>query len=144
MKTLSILSIFAFAAAAPALAQEQALPPTYVVHKLTADGLQLRSLEAERGGFEARVVATDGQIVKVGIDPQTAELTDAYSHAKARPAEVAPPKVNASQAIMAAAATGYWDVREVEYKRGQWRVEAADDQGRTRTVRVDGATGTVD
>lgn len=149
MKTLSILSILAAttaAIAAPALAQEQqaALPPAYLVHKLTADGLELRSLEAERGLFEARVVATDGQIVKVGIDPRTAELTDAYSHAKARPAEAVPPKVNAAQAIMAAAATGYWDVREVEYKRGRWQVEAADDQGRTRTVHVDGATGAVD
>lgn len=145
MKTLSILSALAVVAvSAPALAQEQPLPPTYVVHKLTADGLELRSLEAERGVYEARVVATDGTIVKVGVDPQTAELTDAFSHAKARPAEGAAPKVNAAQAIMAAAETGYWDVRDVEFKHGQWRVDARDDAGRSRTVTVNAATGMVD
>lgn len=144
MKTLSILSILAVATAAPAFAQEQALPPTYVVHKLTADGLELRSLEAERGIYEARVVATDGTIVKVGVDPQTAELTDAFSHAKARPAEATAPRLNASQAIMAAAGTGYWDVREVELKRGQWKVDARNDQGRSRTVTVDATSGAVD
>lgn len=144
MKTLSILSILAVTIAAPALAQEQALNPTYLVHKLTADGLELPSLEAERGIYEARVVATDGTIVKVGIDPQTAELTDAFSHAEARPADGATPKVNASQAIMAAASTGYWDVGDVEYKRGQWRVDARDDQGHRRTVTVDATTGMVD
>lgn len=146
MKTLSILSVLALGIAAPALAQEQAetLNPTYLVHKLTADGLELRSLEAERGIYEARVVATDGTIVKVGVDPQTAELTDAFSHADARPAQGEAPKVNAAQAIMAAAGTGYWDVREVELKRGQWKVEARDDQGRNRTLTVDAATGKVD
>lgn len=143
MKTLSILSVLALGIAAPAFAQ-QALPVTYLVHKLTADGVELRSLEAERGAYEARVVATDGQLVKVGVDPQTAELTDAYSHAKTRADTEQAPKLNAAQAIQAAAGTGYWDVREVEYKRGQWRVDARDDQGRRRTVAVDGATGAVD
>lgn len=145
MKTLSALSLIAvaIAIAAPAVAQD-ALPATYLVHKLTADGLELRSLEAERGGYEARVVATDGTIVKVGVDPQTAELTDAYSSAKARPATEAAPAIDAAQAIQAAATTGYWDVRDVEYKRGQWRVVARDDQGRSRTIMVNGATGAVD
>lgn len=143
MKTLSILSVLALGIAAPALAQDN-LPATYLVHKLTADGLELRSLEPEDGVYEARVVATDGQLVKVGIDPQTAELTDAYSHAKARPASGPAPAVNAAQAIQAAATTGYWDVREVEYKRGHWQVEARNDQGRERTVTVDGTTGAVD
>lgn len=143
MKTLSILSVLAIASAAPAFAGEP-LPATYLVHKLTADGLELRSLEAERGAYEARVVATDGSIIKVGVDPQTAELTDAYSHAKARPSNGPAPKVNASQAIMAVAGTGYWDVSEVEYKRGQWQVEARDDQGRSRTVIVDATTGAAD
>lgn len=146
MKTLSILSavVLAGAVAVPAFAQEQALPAAYLVHKLSADGLVLRSLEAEDGAFEARVVATDGQIVKVGVDARTAELTDAYSHARAHAAEKVAPRVGAVEAMVAAAGTGYWDLREMEYKHGQWRVEAADDQGRVRTVCVDGATGKVE
>lgn len=141
--TLSALTLAALVAAAPAFAQE-ALPATYLVHKLTADGVEVRSLEAERGVYEARVAATDGTIVKVGIDPQTAELTDAYSHAKPRPATVPAPRLNASQAIMVAAATGYWDVSEVGYKTGVWHVTARDDQGRSRTVHVDDVSGAVD
>lgn len=143
MKTLSVLTVLAAATVAPAFAQE-ALPVTYLVHKLTADGLELRSLEPEHGAYEARVVATDGSIVKVGIDPQTAELTDAYSHADARRDRGPSPKVDAARAIMAAASTGYWDVREVELKRGQWKVDARDDLGRSRTLHVDAVTGKVD
>lgn len=146
MKTLSILSaVAAIAFTAPALAQEQApLPAAYLVHKLAAEGLELRSLEAEDGGYEARVVATDGSIVKVGVDARTADLTDAYSHAKPRRAETDSPRVGAVEAMVAAAETGYWDLRELEYKRGHWLVEAADDQGRVRKVAVDGTTGMIE
>ncbi len=150
MKTLNtltvlsatVLSALAAGIAAPAFAQE-ALPPTYVVHKLTADGVQLRALEAEDGIYEAKVLTTDGRIVKVGVDPRTGDLTDAYSHARTRAAKSPEPAVNASQAIMAAAATGYWDVREVDYEHGRWEIEALNDQGRERTVTVDGITGAV-
>lgn len=133
------------AASVPALAAEAEapLPPTYIVYKLTQDGVQLRSLEAERGGYEARVQATDGSIVKVGVDPQTAELTDAYSHARVRKPDGAAPRVDAAQAIQAVAATGYWDVREVELERGAWRVKAQDDSGRMGRFSVDAETGAV-
>lgn len=144
MKTLSILAAVAtIAAVSPALAQEQ-LPAAYLVHKLSADGLELRSLEAERGGYEARVVATDGSIVKVGVDGRTADLTDAYSHAKPRRAEADSPRVGAVEAMVTAAGAGYWDLRELEYKRGHWLVEAADDQGRVRKVAVNGTTGLIE
>lgn len=144
MKTLSILAAIAtIAAVSPALAQEQ-LPAAYLVHKLSADGLELRSLEAERGGYEARVVATDGSIVKVGVDGRTADLTDAYSHAKPYRAETDSPRIGAVEAMVAAAGAGYWDLRELEYKRGHWQVEAADDQGRVRKVAVDGTTGMIE
>lgn len=144
MKTLSILAAVAtIAAVSPALAQEQ-LPAAYLVHKLSADGLELRSIEAERGGYEARVVATDGSIVKVGVDGRTADLTDAYSHAKPRRAEADSPRIGAVEAMVTAAGAGYWDLRELEYKRGHWLVEAADDQGRVRKVAVDGITGMIE
>lgn len=144
MKTLSILAAVAtIAAVSPALAQEQ-LPAAYLVHKLSADGLELRSIEAGRGGYEARVVATDGSIVKVGVDDRTADLTDAYSHAKPHRAETDSPRVGAVEAMVTAAGAGYWDLRELEYKRGHWLVEAADDQGRVRKVAVDGASGMIE
>lgn len=144
MKTLSILAAVAtIAAVSPALAQEQ-LPAAYLVHKLSADGLELRSIEAERGSYEARVVATDGSIVKVGVDGRTADLTDAYSHAKPHRAETDSPRIGAVEAMVTAAGAGYWDLRELEYKRGHWLVEAADDQGRVRKVAVDGTTGMIE
>lgn len=142
MKTLATVSVLAVLFSATAWAAD-ALPPTYLVHKLTADGVQLRSLEAEHGLYEAKVEATDGTIVKVGVDPQTAELTDAFSHAKARPAQGESPKVSAAEAVQAAAATGYWDVAEIEYERGVWKIDARDDQGRTRRISVDGVTAQV-
>jgi hypothetical protein len=144
MKTLSILAAVAtIAAVSPALAQEQ-LPAAYLVHKLSADGLELRSIEAGRGSYEARVVATDGSIVKVGVDGRTADLTDAYSHAKPHRAETDSPRIGAVEAMVTAAGAGYWDLRELEYKRGHWLVEAADDQGRVRKVAVDGTTGMIE
>lgn len=142
MKTFATAAAFALLASGAAFAAD-ALPPTYVVYKLTADGVQLRSLEAERGIYEARVLATDGSIVKVGIDPQTAELTDAFSHAKARTTREPAPRVSAAEAVQAAAATGFWDVAAIEYEKGAWDVTTRDDQGRVRRVSVDGATGLV-
>ncbi|MGE5476198.1 MAG: PepSY domain-containing protein [Bacteroidales bacterium] len=144
MKTLSILSALAVVAiAAPAVAGEQ-LPATYLIHKLTVDGVQLRSLEPESRIYEARVEATDGSIVKVGVDPESVYLTDAYSHASARKPDGAAPKLNAAEAIQAAAYTGYWDVREVKFRDGRWQVDARNDQGRSRTVTVDATSGMVD
>lgn len=144
MKTIAALTaailVLGFAATATRAA-DQTLPPTYIVHKLTADGVALRSLEAEKGAYEARVEATDGTIVKVGVDPQTADLTDAYSHARARKAESPAPKVSAADAIQTAATSGYWDVREIELEDGVWEIEARNDQGRSRTVEVDAVTG---
>lgn len=125
------------------VASSENLPPTYIIHKLTQDGIQLRKLESEGRIYEARVEATDGSIVKVGVDPQTAELTDAYSHVRSRKADGAAPKVSASDAIQAVAATGHWDVREVEFARNAWQVKAADDNGRTERFAVDPVTGAV-
>lgn len=142
MKSLSAFTVAALIAAAPAFAQER-LPVTYLVHKLTGDGIQVRAIEAERGIYEARLVATDGSIVKVGIDPQTADLTDAFSGAKARVAKGPAPKLTASEAVMAAAGTGYWDVQQIELEKGRWLVDARDDQGRSRIVAVDAETGAV-
>ena len=145
MKTIAALTAslvaLGFATAAQAADPEPTLPPTYIVHKLTADGIALRSLEAEKGAYEARVEATDGTIVKVGIDPQTADLTDAYSHARARKAEGPAPKVSAADAIQTAATTGYWDIREVELEKGVWEIKARDDRGRSTTMEVDATTG---
>lgn len=150
MKTLAILAVPALAlglAATGAQATDPSaaapLPPTYVIHKLTEDGVQLRKLELERGGYEAWVEATDGSLVKFGVDPQTAELTDEYSHARARRPDGPVPQVNAAEAIQAVAATGYWDVREIEYEKGAWEVKARDDTGRKGKFKVDPVTGAV-
>lgn len=119
------------------------LPPAYIIHKLSQDGIKLRSLEAERGAYEARVEATDGTLVKVGVDPQTAELTDAYSHAAARKADGPAPAIDAAEAIRAVAATGYWNTQKISFKRGVWQVAALDDTGKAGRFTVDGASGAV-
>lgn len=145
MKTLPALAvaIVIAATAAPALAQES-LNPTYLIHKLTVDGVQLRSLEPARGIYRAKVLATDdATVVKVGVDPASVFLTDAYSHAKTGKAKGDLPRLTAAEAIQAAAYTGYWDVRELGYKHGTWLVTARDDNGRSRTVAVDAASGVV-
>lgn len=150
MKTIAVLAVSAAAIVLTPLvgraadaAGEAPLPPTYIIHKLTQDGIALRALEAERGGYEARVEATDGSLVQVGIDPQTAELTDAYGHARARKADGPAPRVDAAAAIQAVAVTGHWDVGEVEYEHGAWRIDAGDDAGRTRRFTVDADTGAI-
>jgi hypothetical protein len=146
MKTVlsvAALALLAAAGAANAADEGTPLPTTYIVHKLEADGIPVRSVEAEDGIYEARVVATDGTIVKVGVDPQTAELTDAYSHARARAAKGTAPKVNAAEAIQAVAYTGFWDVRAVEFEDGAWMVKARDDLGARGRFAVDPMNGTV-
>jgi hypothetical protein len=149
MKTLAIFAVsalavgFASTATRADIAADAPLPPTYIVYKLTQDGIALRQLEAGHGVYEARVEATDGSIVKVGVDPLTAELTDAFSHARARAADGASPRINAAEAIQAVAATGYWDIGAIEYERGMWQVRARDDQGRSGRFAVDPTTGVV-
>ncbi len=149
IKTIAIAAVSALALASAAQAADAnsgadaPLPPTFIVYKLAQDGIPLRKLKAEGGIYEARVEATDGSIVKVGIDPQTAELTDAYSHARPRQADGAAPKVDAAQAIQAVAATGYWDIREIEFEKGGWEVKARNDDGRRAKFIVDAVSGQV-
>lgn len=145
MKTAAALAIIALGLTSAAQAGEPdaALPPAYIIHKLTSDGIHLRKLEAENGIYEARVEATDGSIVKVGIDPRTADLTDAYSHARARKPDGAAPGITAAEAIQAVAYRGHWNVREIEFERGVWQVAALDDAGNNEVFTVDAATGAV-
>ena len=117
------------------------LPAAYMVHKLTADGIALRGLEAEDGLYRAQVDAGDGTIVTVGIDPFTAELTDDFSRSRPHRAKGEGPKLSAADAIISVAGTGHWDLREIEYEKGRWEVEAADDQGRVEDFIVDATTG---
>lgn len=151
IKTVAIAAVSALALASAVQAADAGrdtgtanpLPPTFIIHKLAQDGVALRKLEAEDGIYEARVEASDGSIVKVGIDPQTAELTHTFSHSRPRRADGAAPKIDAAQAIQAVAATGYWDIREVEYEKGGWEVKAGNDDGRRAKFTVDAATGEV-
>jgi hypothetical protein len=147
IKTIAIaaVSVIAIAQAAQAAdaGADATLPPTFIVYKLAQDGIPLRKLEAEGGIYEAHVEATDGSIVKVGIDPQTAELTDAFSHSRPRRADGAAPKIDAAQATQTVAATGYWDIREVEFKKGGWEVKARNDDGRRAKFIVDAVSGQV-
>lgn len=147
----AIASLAVLAWAGTALAQphsqftapQERLPAAYVVHKLTADGIALRGLEAEDGLYQAKIDAGDGTIVTVGIDPTTAELTDAFNRSRPHRAKGDEPKVSAAEAITSVAATGHWDLREVEYEKGRWEVKAADDQGQVEKFVVDATTGSV-
>lgn len=151
IKTIAIVAVSAIAIASAAQAADagrdtgsgNALPPTFIVYKLAQDGIPLRKLETKGGIYEARVEATDGSIVKVGIDPQTAELTDDYSHARPHRADATAPKIDAAQAVQAVAVTGYWDIREVEFEKGGWEVKARNDDGRRAKFIVDAMTGEV-
>lgn len=143
MKSIVLAAAAIIGLSTAASAAEAPLPPTYLIHKLSIDGVRLKSLEPERGAYEAKVWATDGSVVKVGVDPLTGDLTDAYSHARSRAAAAPAPAVDAAAAIQAVAMTGHWDVRAVEYDRGAWQVAAADDGGQVDRFAVDGATGTV-
>lgn len=117
------------------------LPPTYIVYKLVQDGVQLRKLEAEHNIYEAWVDAGDGTLVKVGIDPHTAELTADFNDSRDNKHQS--PMVDAAQAVQTVAATGHWDVREIGLKNGIWQVKAADDAGQMEKFRVDGQSGQI-
>jgi len=145
--TIAGLAVLAWAGTAlaqphsHAVASGDRLPAAYVVHKLTADGIALRGLEAEDGLYQAKIDAGDGTIVTVGIDPFTAELTDDFNRSRPHRAKGEAPKLSAAAAITAVADTGHWDVSEVEYEKGRWEVKAADDQGRVEEFVVDASTG---
>ncbi|MGE5547065.1 MAG: PepSY domain-containing protein [Solirubrobacterales bacterium] len=145
MKTLLSLSAAALALglATAASAEERipatALPPTHIVHKLVGDGVDLRGLEYERGAYEARVRTTDGKLIKMAVDPLSGDFTDSRSRVRddAGPA----PRLSASDAVMAVAATGHWDVSEIEYRGGAWMVRASDDKGASARFAVDDTSG---
>lgn len=147
--TIASLAVLTWAGAALAQSQPQfaatpeRLPAAYVVHKLTADGIALRGLETEGRLYQAKIDAGDGTIVTVGIDPTTAELTDDFNRSHPHRAKGVGPKLSAAEAITSVAATGHWDLREVEYEKGRWEVKAADDQGQVEDFVVDAATGTL-
>lgn len=117
------------------------LPATHVVHALVVDGLDLRSLDVRHGAYAARIGTGSGEVVTVGIDPVTGEITDAFSSVPARRDESPAPGIDAAGAIMAVAGEGFWDIGRVELKGDAWRVEARNDSGQTGHFMVDAASG---
>jgi uncharacterized membrane protein YkoI len=121
-----------------------ALPPAALVHQLVADGHDLRRLDYERGRYEARIRTAQGRLVKVAVDPRTGRPYAPQASWDKDGKDGGPAvAVTAVEAIVAAAGEGHYDVRELEFRDGRYRVTAADDAGIPARVEVDAADGRV-
>ncbi len=117
------------------------LPPTYIVHQLVGLGYDVREVEFEDGVYEAEVRNAEGKIVDVEIDP----ISGALLSAAPAPAPQPDPSVavNAAAAIETVALAGYWDITELDWKNGAYRIRARDDAGSSARFTVDGRSGQI-
>ncbi|MBF0327320.1 MAG: PepSY domain-containing protein [Alphaproteobacteria bacterium] len=145
MKTLIAATIAALSLPVLAVADdrvpETVLPPAAVIHQLVADGHDLRKVEYERGRYDALVRTADARLVKMAVDPMTGHVIAASDRAKRTDVQAVP--VNAVEAIVAAAGEGHYDVTELEFRDGRYRVQARDDDGKTARVEIDAQTGQI-
>jgi uncharacterized membrane protein YkoI len=148
MTTTKILIAAAIAAlSVPALAvaddrvPETVLPPAAVIHQLVADGHDVRKVEFERGRYDALVRTNDARLVKMAVDPLTGKAISASDRAKRTDVQAVP--VSAVQAIVAAAEEGHYDVTELEFRDGRYRVQARDEAGKSARVEIDAQTGQI-
>jgi len=87
----SLLGLFLFAAATPAVAiedwilgnrlnvpRDQWLSPTEVVNKLSAQGYKVQEIEADDGAYEVEMVDKNGTRIETHVHPATAELLPGY------------------------------------------------------------------
>lgn len=117
------------------------LPPTYIVHQLVSQGYDVREVEFDDGVYEAEVRNAEGRIVEVEIDP----ISGALLSPPPAPATQPDPSVaiDASTAIETVAMAGYWDITELDWKNGAYRISARDDAGSKARFTVDARSGQI-
>ncbi|OAN49440.1 PepSY domain-containing protein [Magnetospirillum moscoviense] len=77
----------------------------------------------------------------MAVDPMTGHVIAASDRAKRTDVQAVP--VNAVEAVVAAAGEGHYDVTELEFRDGRYRVQARDDDGKTARVEIDAQTGQI-
>jgi hypothetical protein len=58
--------------------RDQWLSPTEVIDKLTAQGYQVREIEADDGAYEVEMTDKNGARIEIHVHPATAELLPGY------------------------------------------------------------------
>lgn len=119
-----------------------ALSPAYIVHKLAADGTELRSIEFKGGAYVVDVATSDGRTYRAAVNPDTGDLNAHAFLGRALQADTAPANsLSASLIVQQIAAAGYDDLIEMEMKNTLWKVKARDAAGRPAKLWVDPVTG---
>lgn len=119
-----------------------ALSPATVVHKLAAEGTELRSIEYKRGAYVVDVATGDGRTYRAAVDPDTGDINAQGVPGRALRADTAPANsLSASLIVQQVAAAGYEDMIEMEMKNTLWKVKARDAAGRQAKLWVDPVTG---
>lgn len=125
---------------APAGANDAA----YVVHKLAAEGQEVREIEFDDGRYEVDIAAGDGTTWRAEVDPFDAAATPRAVPGRRAGRDGAPAgSQSASLIAQAVDAAGYGRIAEMELDDGAWKVKALDAGGRMARLRVDPLTGAV-
>lgn len=140
----AILALGSAAALADDRIPAEALSPAYVVHKLAADGHELRSIEFKDGAYRVDVATGDGRTYRATVDPADASLNPHAFVGRGLRADQAPAgSLSSSIIVQLVDAAGYPDLVELEMKNGMWKVEAQDATGRKAKLWADPVTGAI-
>lgn len=74
MKTAIPIVALAWAAAAPAFAQDATQPLSAMIAALEADGYRVTDVDVDRDGIEVEASTGDGRPVELRLDPRTGEV----------------------------------------------------------------------
>jgi len=145
---IALLATALVAAGTAALADDRipttAFPPAAIIHQLVADGYDVRKLEFERGRYDVQVRSTDGKLLKLAADPTTGKAYSPSATANRSPRDAgAAVPTNAAEAITLAAMEGHYDVTELKFRDGIYRIEARDSAGAPARIDVDAQTAQI-
>lgn len=141
----TLLGAGASVAAADERIPSGVLSPAYIIHKLAADGTELRSIEYKRGAYIVDVATGEGRTYRAAVDPDSGELNSHAFMGRTFATDSAPAgSISRSLIVQAVANAGFGEVIEMEMKNTLWKVKAQDDAGRVVKLWVDPVTGSIE
>lgn len=126
------------------LAPADGMSTAYVVHKLAADGLEVREIEFEDGVYVVDIATGDGHTYRAAIDPLTGTANPhAFADRRLDRDRAPANSLSSSIIVQMVDAAGYPQIAEMEIERGLWEIEVRDAAGRETKLHVDPITGTI-
>ena len=122
---------------------DDALPPAYIVHTLSAAGYVVRAITVADGVYVVDLGVSGEGVHRATVDPRDGRLPPPVPPGRNPRYGLSAAGHAASDAVQMAASAGYPDFTELAIRGGTYEMAARDTEGRAVTLSIDPRTGAV-